>query len=99
MISGRAFSTADTTAAASRRSVSCRAAFGFTWWRLPVEKLSSTDTSPAPEATSASTVCDPIKPAPPVTRILIEVSFVLYGVAPDRVVADFERLHQIRIIQ
>ena len=74
-------------------------AFGFTCLRLPADKSSSTETSPAPPATSASTVFEPIKPAPPVTRILIELSFVLNRMAPDRVVTNFERLHQIRIIK
>src|SRR5713226_6938217 len=50
------------------------------------------------DATSASIKCEPIKPAPPVTRILIKCP-LLDRVPSDRVVAEVERFHQFRIIQ
>ena len=47
-------------------SRSCRVAPAATFSRLPVARLSSTCTS-SPRASSASTTCEPMKPAPPVT--------------------------------
>src|SRR5262249_40405805 len=44
------------------------AAARFSW--RPRTKLSRMRTSPAPSATSRSTMCEPTSPAPPVTRIV-----------------------------
>src|SRR5204863_258964 len=56
-------------------SCSSSVAFGFTYSRLPVAKLSTTTTS-SPRSINASTRFDPMNPAPPVTttRILRKLS-------------------------
>src|SRR3954453_11799711 len=72
--SGPVRSTAAETACASRTSSSISSApFDRAWSRfsrLPVEMSSITATS-SPRATSASTRFEPMKPAPPVTRVFI----------------------------
>src|SRR4051812_26278484 len=50
-------------------STTSRSAAGFTRRSSPVERSSSTSTV-APPATQASTTCDPMNPAPPVTMTL-----------------------------
>src|SRR5919106_4073202 len=73
--SGLARSVAAWTASASRMSSSRRVApfptASSRLARLPVEMSSTTVTS-SPLSTSASTRLDPMKPAPPVTRALME---------------------------
>src|ERR1051326_1223768 len=59
--------TTSQSAAASRMSITCSSARGFTFAREPVER-SSTMLTRSPRAISASTMCEPMKPAPPVTR-------------------------------
>ena len=63
-------------------SPSCTDALSGTFSRLPLERSSSTCTS-SPRATSASTTCEPMKPAPPVTtartrRIVRPAVFVTF---------------------
>src|SRR6266513_605744 len=53
--------------ATSRMSITYSSARGFTLARSPVERSSTTVTR-SPRAISASTMCEPMKPAPPVTR-------------------------------
>src|SRR3954453_8307823 len=59
-----------TRSASERMSPSWSVASGSTFSRLPEERWSSTWTS-SPRATSASTRCEPMKPAPPVTTARI----------------------------
>ncbi len=59
-------STAASTASASATDPSTSSAPGFSCSRFPDERSSSTATS-YPSPTSASTMCDPINPHPPVT--------------------------------
>src|SRR3990172_97811 len=58
---------------ALRRSRRWKVAPGFTQAGLPVARLSNTVTS-CPSRTNASTTCEPMNPAPPVTKILISAS-------------------------
>src|SRR5262245_40550855 len=51
----------------SRRSACAKTAAGLRLRRWPVARLSSASTA-WPPSTSASTMCEPMKPAPPVTR-------------------------------
>ena len=48
-------------------------AAGGTDWRLPVERLSTTTTS-WPAEMQRSTTCEPMNPAPPVTRTLMVIA-------------------------
>src|ERR1041385_2442843 len=52
---------------ASRTSITRSSARGFTFARLPVERSSTTVTR-SPRAINASAMCEPMNPAPPVTR-------------------------------
>src|SRR5439155_13701722 len=58
-----------------RRSASTKLAAGLRFRRRPVARLSSASTW-WPASSSASTTCEPMKPAPPVTRQRREVSAV-----------------------
>src|SRR5919109_2345191 len=62
--SGRASS--NTSSSGSRMSASTSRTPSGTCSRLPLERSSTTTTS-SPRASSASTMCEPMKPAPPVT--------------------------------
>ena len=55
-------------------SCTCRVAAAGTCSRLPFERSSTTCTS-SPRARSASTTCEPMNPAPPVTRARIAVIY------------------------
>src|SRR5918994_265033 len=72
--SGRSPANAFPTASSSRMSATTSVAPGFTFSRLPLERSSRTTTS-SPRATRASTTCEPMKPAPPVTIARTRVSY------------------------
>src|SRR5688500_11824752 len=64
--SGLTSSKMASTASLSRTSATARRTCSFRFSRRPLERSSTTSTS-SPRATSASTTCEPMKPAPPVT--------------------------------
>src|SRR5450759_125916 len=75
--SGRARANTSSNAPMSRRSACKREALGLTFSARPWTRLSTTKTSWY-AASKASTTCEPINPAPPVTRIrLIELSLLM----------------------